>query len=186
MRREVEEKIRRAALLLFLKRHRYPGVREWELKKFLGEKYKEIVALLDEKIRPLGFKIKNVRIGDAEYYAIVISNPIESREFKSYGWRIDEMAILAVTISYILSRGGSASREEIEDILEEKIPKWRVERGLDRFIRMGYLEEDNGYIKLGVRSYIEFDLEKLISSLISAKEDTTIDTSQEDSFSQLQ
>ena len=184
MKRDIENKIRKAALLLFLRRHRYPGVREWELKKYLGEKYRDIINLLDERIKPLGFKVKSVKVNDAEYYAIVISSPIESKEFKSYGWRIDEMAVLAVTISYILSRGGSARREEIEEILEEKIPKWRIERGLERFVRMGYLEEEDTYIKLGVRSYIEFDLEKLISLLIGAKEDTITDTSQEERPSQ--
>jgi len=181
----VSEKVRRAALLLFLRRHRYPGVRDWELRKYLGEKYRDILKILDEKIRDLGFRIKSVKVDDAEYFAIIVDKPIESKEFKSYGWRVDEMAILAIAISYLLSKGGVASRREIEELLEEKIPKWRIERGIERFIRMGYLTQDDDNLRIGVRSYIEFDLERLIRLLVGAKGETN-DISREDSFSQPQ
>jgi len=164
------EKLRRAALLLLLRRHRYPGAREWELRRYLGEGFEEVIKVLDQRLRELGLRVKRVRYGDGEYYAVVLDRPIESAEFRSYGWRVDEMAILAVAVGYILSRGGSAPRKEVESLLEEKIPRWRVERSIERFVRMGYLEQEGEDLKLGVRSYIELDLERLVKLLVGAEE----------------
>jgi hypothetical protein len=51
-------KIKRAAQLLFYKRHRTPGVRGWELKNKLGSDYPKILKVLDDHLEKLDLQVK--------------------------------------------------------------------------------------------------------------------------------
>jgi hypothetical protein len=42
----------------------------------------------------------------------------------------------------IISKKGKAPRDDIENLLRDKLPGWRVDINLDRYIRAGYLSQD--------------------------------------------
>jgi hypothetical protein len=66
-----------------------------------------------------------------------------------------------------LAKGGKAQLKEIERMLEEKFPRWRVEATLDRFIRRGYLSEDEeGLLYIGWRARAEVDQKTLLGLLL--------------------
>jgi hypothetical protein len=84
------------------------------------------------------------------------------------GWRIDDLAVLAASIALITSRQGRAPRSDIEQILREKFPKWRVDINLDRFIRIGYLSKDeHDMLYIGWRSRAEIDQKTLMELLLA-------------------
>jgi len=84
------------------------------------------------------------------------------------GWRIDDIAGLAVTISTIISKKGKASREEVEMLLRDKLPGWRVNANIDRYMRAGYVDQDEkGQLYLDWRTRAEIDEKTLIDLLIA-------------------
>ncbi len=89
---------------------------------------------------------------------------------KLMGWRVDDLAGLAITISYIVANKGQASRKDVEKLLSEKIPNWKVQLNVDRYIRYGYLmADDKGQLYLDWRTRAEVDQKKLIDMLLSAE-----------------
>ena len=55
---------------------------------------------------------------------------------------------------------------EVKKMLSEKFPEWKVSAELDRFIRKGYLSEDEeGVLYLGWRTKAEVDLKALLESI---------------------
>ena len=86
---------------------------------------------------------------------------------KLVGWRIDDLAGLAVSLAFIISKGGKASRKDLEDLLKMKLPGWRVDMNLNRYLRLGYLiEDENEQLYLGWRARAEVDQKKLIELLL--------------------
>jgi hypothetical protein len=84
------------------------------------------------------------------------------------GWRIDDLAGLAITISFIISKKGQATRKDVEKLLSEKMPNWKVGLNIDRYIRYGYLtQDDNGQLFLDWRTRAEVDQKALINMLLS-------------------
>ncbi|KUO39532.1 MAG: hypothetical protein AVW06_03670 [Hadesarchaea archaeon DG-33-1] len=168
---ELREKVARAAQLLLYRRHMQPGVKAWELKRDLGRNYAEILKVLDGELQKLGLTVKKVSEGEegsesVRYFVTMRGHPPVS-EVRTFGWRIDDMAILAVSLSYILSKRGKAPLKEVERILGEKFPRWRVEQDIDRFIRRGYLEEDDeGVLYVGWRTRAEVDQKALLGLLL--------------------
>ena len=57
---------------------------------------------------------------------------------KLMGWRIDDLAGLAITISFIISKKGQASRKDVEKLLGEKMANWKIGLNLERYVRYGY------------------------------------------------
>lgn len=173
--RKLEKKVKRLIAVLFLRSRSRPGVRGYELRKFLGENYMEVVRAAQRKLEDLGLEIKAVTddgkildISSEEDFSearfvLVVREELKPEELKSCGWRIDDIAVLATAIIYILSLRGKAPRENIVNLLKDKIPEWRVNTALDRFIKAGYLEEENDLLKLGWRTYAEVNLEKLMT-----------------------
>jgi len=89
------------------------------------------------------------------------------------GWRIDDIAGLAITITYIISKRGKVPREEVEKILKEKLPGWRAEANIDRYIRAGYISEDeNGQLYLDCGTRAEVDEKTLISLVLGAESES--------------
>lgn len=168
---ELKGKIARAAQLLLYRRHMQPGVKAWELKRDLGRNYEEIIRMLDEEIGKFGLTVKKVSEGEesseSDRYFITLKGHPALSEARTFGWRIDDMAILTVALSYILSKRGKAPIKEIERVLEEKFPRWRVEQDIDRFIRRGYLaEDDEGMLYVGWRTRAEVDQKTLLGLLL--------------------
>ena len=86
------------------------------------------------------------------------------------GWRIDNLAALAACMSLIVSKQGKSERKELEQIIGEKVGRWRALTLTDAFLRSGYLEEDEeGLMKIGWRTRAELDLESLMMLIAESK-----------------
>ncbi len=176
-------KMKRAVHLLFYKRHREPGVKGWELRKNLGPDYPKILSLLDDYLEKLDLTIKTVyeeeaappekptqeQLDKARFY-VTLRGTLTPREAKMVGWRIDDLAALAVSLGYIISKNGKAPRKDVESLLSAKLPTWRVDLNLNRFLRLGYLiEDENAMLYLGWRTRAEVDERKLIDLLLETE-----------------
>jgi hypothetical protein len=174
-------KLKRAIHMLFFKRHSKPGVKGWELRKSLGSDYPKVLKILDDYLKNLDLEVKTVfeegktiekpsteQLDRARFY-VALRGDLVPKEAKMVGWRIDDFAGLAVTIAYVISKKGKASREEVETLLREKLPGWKVGLNIERYIRYGYLTQDeNGQIYLDWRTRAEVDQKALIDLLLSA------------------
>jgi hypothetical protein len=175
-------KIKRAVHLLFYRRHRKPGVKGWELRKALGSDYPKVLKVLDKHLKPFDLQVKTVFEGErtpekptldqlnkARFY-IALRGELTPKEAKMIGWRIDDLAGLAVTISYIMSKRGKATRKEVEELLRNKLPGWKVGINIDRYIRYGYLMQDeNEQLYLDWRTHTEVDQKALINLVLSTE-----------------
>ncbi len=177
-----QQKVSNAAQLLLYKRHRQPGLKGWELKKSLGEDYPQILELLDRHLEQLGLVVRKVledgssttelrsdETDSARFY-VGFRHPPTLKEAKMTGWRIDDLAALAVVLGHILTHEGKAPRGELEELLREKMSAWKVPLNLDRFIRQGYLQEDEkGVVYLDWRTRAEISPKELLDALIRTK-----------------
>jgi hypothetical protein len=169
---ELREKKARAIQLLFFKHHMEPGAKVWELRHALGKNYEQVLKMLEVDLEKLGLTIKRVSFGDeaeSDRYFVTLKNPPPLTTARTYGWRIDEMGMLAAVLAHLLVRGGKLPLKEVLQLLEEKFPKFRVDMALEKFIRRGYLEEDEeGMLYIGWRTRAEVD-EKILLSLLLGK-----------------
>ncbi len=173
------KKVKDAVHLLFFTHHRLPGVRGWELKQELGPDWLDIVDVLDTQLKPLDLKITRVleipeveaeptraQLADARFY-VTMRGTVDQKTAKSIGWRIDDIAGLAVTIAYIISKQGKSLRTDVEKILSEKLPGWRVKMSIDRYVNQGYLGEDErGVLYMNWRSRAEIDQKQLVDLVV--------------------
>ena len=178
-------KLKRATHMLFFKRHEKPGVKGWELRKALGTDYPKVLKIMDDYLKGLDLEVKTVfeegkqvekpsveQLDKARFY-VALRGELVPKEAKMIGWRIDDFAGLAVAIAYVLSKKGKAPREEVEQLLREKIPGWKVGLNVDRYIRYGYLTEDeNGQVYLDWRTRAEVDEKGLIDLLLGVETKT--------------
>ena len=174
-------KVRRASKILFYRRHRQPGVKGWELRKALGKDYIKIVDLLNQQLESLGLQVSTVyedvagptnpteeQLDRARFY-VTVKEPLTEPEMIMSGWHVDDVAALVVAVAYIISKQGKAPRKEVEQILHEKFPKWKVERNLNRFISRGYLNHVDDVLHLDWRSRAEIDQRALIKLIITGE-----------------
>ncbi len=175
-------KIKRATHLLFYRRHRKPGVKGWELRRALGSDYPKVLKILDTHLKAFDLQVKTVFEGEkhvekpaleqldkARFY-ITLRGELTPKEAKMIGWRIDDLAGLAISIAYIISKKGKASRKEVEELLRDKLPGWKVGINIDRYIRYGYLTQDeNEQLYLDWRIRAEVDQKALIDLLLGAE-----------------
>jgi hypothetical protein len=175
-------KIKKAAQILLYKRHQKPGVKGWELQKALGSDYSKVLEVLNEYLEPMDLTVKVVfeegktpekptaeQLDKARFFVTLQGESLAS-EPKMIGWRIDDLAGLAITISYIISKDGQAARKDVEKLLGEKLPNWKVGLNIDRYIRYGYLTQDDKCILyLDWRTRAEVDEKKLIDLLLNAE-----------------
>jgi hypothetical protein len=166
--------------LLFYKRHKKPGVKGWELRKALGSDYPKVLKLLDDYLKNLDLQVNTVFEDektpekpspeqlDRARFCITLRGEITPKEAKMVGWRIDDLAGLAITISYVISKRGKAPRKEVEELLRSKLPGWKVGVNVDRYIRYGYLAEDESEeLYLDWRTRAEVDQKALIDLILS-------------------
>ncbi len=176
------ERVKRAAHMLFFKRGRVPGARSWELKTGLGKEYLKVLTQLDEQLKDLDLEVKKVESqaltdykpsldgGEETRYFVRLKGTLTPREARMTGWRIDNLAALAACMSLIVSKQGKSERKEIEQIIGEKVGRWRALTLTDAFLRSGYLEEDEeGLLKLGWRTRAELNLESLMMLIAESK-----------------
>ncbi|MGA2682226.1 MAG: hypothetical protein ABSF44_10570 [Candidatus Bathyarchaeia archaeon] len=174
-------KIKKATQTLFYKRHQKPGARGSELHKALGSDYSKVLDLLDDYLKPLDLQVKVVfeeektpekptleELDKARFY-VALRGDLATKD-KLIGWRIDDLAGLAITISFIISKKGQVSRKDVEQLLGEKMPNWKIGLNIDRYIRYGYLgQDDNGQLYLDWRTRAEVDQKALINMLLSSE-----------------
>lgn len=172
-------KLKRATHMLFYKRHKKPGVKGWELRKTLGSDYLKVLKILDDHLKPLDLQVKTVfeegkepekptqEQLDKARFLIELRGELAPKETKMIGWRIDDLAGLAIAISYVISKKGKAPRKEIEEVLQDKLPEWKVAFNIDRYVRYGYLAQDeNGQLYLDWRTRAEVDEKALVDLLL--------------------
>lgn len=172
--------------MLFFQRRQKPGVKGWELHKALGSEYPKVLDILDDHLKALDLRVKTVfedqqppqkptidELDKARFY-VTLRGDLQPKETKMIGWRIDDLAGLAITISYIIGKKGQAPRKDIEELLSEKLAGWKVGLNLDRYIRYGYLQQDDkGQLYLDWRTHAEVDQKVLIDTLLQTQETTT-------------
>ena len=156
-----------------LHRGRNPGVKGWEMKRYLGRDYRQIIEVLSEDVSGLGLEVFEVKgadgTDDSSRFLLRFKEPPTVSEAETSGIRIDDLAVLAATIAFVNSKQGRAARREVEQFLREKFPKWRVEYSLDRYVKRGYLEQDErSMLHTGWRTRAEVD-EKTLMTLILAR-----------------
>jgi len=173
-------KIKRAVHMLFYRRHRKPGVKGWELRKALGSDYPKVLKILDDYLKTLDLQVKTVfeeekpaekptleELDKARFY-VTLRGELTPKEAKMIGWRIDDLAGLAIAITHVISKKGKAPRKEVEELLRDKLPGWKVGFNIDRYIRYGYLTQDeNEQLYLDWRTRAEVDQKALIDMLLS-------------------
>jgi len=174
-------RVKRAAKILFYRRHRQPGVKGWELRRALGKEYLTVIDLLNQQLANVGLEVSTVFEGaerpdtptseqlDRARFYVTVKEPLTAADLVLSGWRVDDVAALVVTVSYIISKQGKAARRDIEQLLREKFPKWRVERSLNRYIRQGYLSEVDDVLYLDWRARAEIDQKSLIRLVIGGE-----------------
>ena len=191
-------KMKRAVHLLFYRRHLKPGVKGWELHKSLGSDYPKVLDVMDDFLKPLDLQVKTVfeeektpekptleELDKARFY-VTLRGDLQPKEAKMIGWRIDDLAGLAIAVSYIVSKKGQAARRDVEELLGEKIPGWKVGLNIERYIRYGYLQQDdNEQLYLDWRTRAEVDQKTLIDMLLKSEEEkaaaATAESSDEES-----
>jgi hypothetical protein len=173
-------KIKRAVHMLFYRRHKKPGVKGWELRKALGSDYSKVLKILDDYLKTLDLQVKTVfeeekpvekptleELDKARFY-VTLRGELTPKEAKMIGWRIDDLAGLAIAITHVISKKGKAPRKEVEELLRDKLPGWKVGFNIDRYIRYGYLTQDeNEQLYLDWRTRAEVDQKALIDMLLS-------------------
>jgi hypothetical protein len=169
-----ERKLKKAAQLLFFRQHRNPGVKGWELKRALGEDYLEVIAVLDAALEKLGMAVKRIEEekggeegegAERDRFMIVLKGPLLE---KASGERIDTIAMLSATLAYLMAKQGKAPRKAVEEFLGNKFPQQRVFFALDRFIKQGYLGEDEKALFIGWRTRAEVDRKTLMDLILAA------------------
>jgi hypothetical protein len=181
-------KMKRATHMLFYRRHQKPGVKGWELHRALGADYPKVLEVLDDYLKSLDLQVKTVfeeektpsgkpsleELNKARFY-VTLRGELTPKEPKMMGWRIDDLAGLAVTISYIISKKGQAPRKDVEELLNEKLPGWKVGLNIDRYIRYGYLQQDeNNQLYLDWRTRAEVDEKAFIDFLLRSEVQMTL------------
>src|SRR5512139_3633653 len=189
-------KVKRATHMVFFRRHAKPGVKGWELHKSLGADYPKVLDVLDDYLKNLDLQVKTVfeegekprsdkptveQLDKARFY-VTLRGDLTPKESKMIGWRIDDLAGLAITISYIISKKGQVPRKDVEDLLGEKIPGWKVGTNIDRYIRYGYLsQDDNQQLYLDWRTRAEVDQRALIDMLLHSEKQTKLQSETQES-----
>ena len=181
-------KVKRATHMLFYRRHQKPGVKGWELHKALGADYPKVLDVLDDYLKSLDMQVKTVfeeektpvqkpslEEYDKARFCVTLRGDLTPKESKMIGWRIDDLAGLAVAVSYIISKKGQAQRKDVEELLGEKLPGWKVSINIDRYIRYGYLtQDDNAQLYLDWRTRAEVDQKALIDMLLNVEAQKTL------------
>jgi hypothetical protein len=168
----LERKVRKAFQVLILQRGRNPGVKGWEMKRYLGRDFRTILEVLSEDVSPMGLEVFEVKgvdgTDDSSRFLLRFKDSPTVTEAETSGIRIDDLAVLAATIAFVNSKQGRVARREVETFLREKFPKWRVEYSLDRYVKRGYLEQDErGMVHVGWRTRAEVDEKTLMTMILS-------------------
>ncbi len=164
-------KFSRLAYLLFFRRHRYPGCKDWELEKYLGRNYEEIINEFNKYIEPLGLRVERVDIEfGGERWKHYVVKPIyrsSITDIKTTRLTQIDLAVLAVALAYILSSEGGAAKKEVVEALAKKFGKNKALISLGKLLRNGYIMEKDDRLYTGLRTLLEVDIDKFGAMLVS-------------------
>ena len=171
----LERKVRKAFQVLILQRGRNPGVKGWEMKRYLGRDYRKILEVLGEDVSAMGLEVFEVKgadgTDDSTRFLLRFRDPPSVSEAETSGIRIDDLAVLAASIALVNSKQGRVSRKELETFLKDKFPRWRIDYSLDRYIKRGYLDQDDkSLIRIGWRTRAEIDEKSLVTLILARGE----------------
>ena len=125
-RASLDRKTRRAFQVLILQRGRNPGVKGWEMRRYLGKDYKKILDVLSDDLKPLGLEVHQVPgaegTDDSTRFLLRFRDPPTLSEAETAGFRIDDLAVLAATIALVNSKQGRISRKELESFPQGEVP----------------------------------------------------------------
>lgn len=172
-----QDKMRKASHLLLFRRGRRPGARDWELRQRVGKDWEQAVKDLNDALAPLDLEVKRIEepalAEGAEppvRYIALLKGTMSPTDARMAGWRIDHLAGLAATLGLLLAKQGRAPRDEVEDMLAERLGRWRASTALDGYVRQGYLrEDDDGLLLLDWRTTAEVDVRELMGKLLAMK-----------------
>ncbi len=168
----LERKVRKAFQVLILQRGRNPGVKGWELKRHLGRDYRKIVEVLSEDISTLGLEVFEVKgpdgTDDTSRFLLRFKEPPKHQRGGDLGHQDRRPGRPGGHDCIHQLEAGRAARREVEQFLREKFPKWRVEYSLDRYVKRGYLEQDDrALLHIGWRTRAEVDEKTLMTMILS-------------------
>jgi hypothetical protein len=171
-RASLDRKTRKAFQVLLIQRGRNPGVKGWEMRRYLGKDYKKILEVLSDDLRPLGLEVHLVPgpegTDDSTRFLLRFRDPPTLSEAETAGFRIDDLAVLAATIALVNSKQGRISRKELESFLRGKFPRWRIDYSVDRYIKRGYLDlDDKELVRIGWRTRAEVDERSLMTLILA-------------------
>ncbi len=171
-RASLDRKTRKAFQVLLLQRGRNPGVKGWEMRRYLGKDYKKILEVLSEDLKPLGLEVHLVPgpegTDDSTRFLLRFRDPPTLTEAETAGFRIDDLAVLAATIALVNSKQGRISRKELESFLKGKFPRWRIDYSVDRYIKRGYIDlDDKELVRIGWRTRAEIDERSLMTLILA-------------------
>ena len=171
-RASLDRKTRKAFQVLIVQRGRNPGVKGWEMRRYLGKDYKKILEVLSDDLKTLGLEVHQVPgpegTDDSTRFLLRFRDPPTLAEAETAGFRIDDLAVLAATIALINSKQGRISRKELESFLKGKFPRWRIDYSIDRYIKRGYLDQDDkDLIRIGWRTRAEIDERSLMTLILA-------------------
>jgi len=171
-RASLDRKTRKAFQVLIVQRGRNPGVKGWEMRRYLGKDYKKILEVLSDDLKTLGLEVHQVPgpegTDDSTRFLLRFRDPPTLAEAETAGFRIDDLAVLAATIALINSKQGRISRKELESFLKGKFPRWRIDYSVDRYIKRGYLDvDDKELIRIGWRTRAEIDERSLMTLILA-------------------
>jgi hypothetical protein len=172
----LERKVRKAFQVLVLQRGRNPGVKGWEMKRSLGREFRKILEVLSEDVASMGLEVFEVKgidgTDDSSRFLLRFKEPPTISEAETSGIRIDDLAVLAATIAFINSKQARVARREVEQFLREKFPRWRIDYSLDRYVKRGYLEQDDKtMLHIGWRTHAEVDEKTLMTMILSRSQE---------------
>jgi hypothetical protein len=171
-RASLDRKTRRAFQVLILQRGRNPGVKGWEMRRYLGKDYKRILEVLSDDLKPLGLEVHRVPgpegPDDSTRFLLRFRDAPTLSEAETAGFRIDDLAVLAASIALVNSKQGRISRKELESFLKGKFPRWRIDYSVERYIKRGYLDvDDKELIRIGWRTRAEVDERSLMTLILA-------------------
>jgi hypothetical protein len=175
-----QDKVKKAAHLILFKRGRRPGARDWELRQRVGKDWEEHLKGLNDALAPLDLEVKRVEepalAEGAEppvRYVALLKGTLTPTDARMAGWRIDWLAGLAAALGFIMAKQGRAPRDEVEELLAQKLGRWRASTSLDGYVRSGYLrEDDDGLLMPDWRTHAEVDIRELMGKLLAMKPET--------------
>ncbi len=142
------------------------------MRRYLGKDYKKILEVLSDDLKPLGLEVHQVPgpegTDDSTRFLLRFRDPPTLTEAETAGFRIDDLAVLAATIALVNSKQGRISRKELESFLKGKFPRWRIDYSVDRYIKRGYLDQDDkDLIRIGWRTRAEIDERSLMTLILA-------------------